>query len=217
MSSDDLVAPSRSSSDKQSDRKTDKDSRHSRHKKDHKSKRRRSHSSKRRKRNYSSDSDSSSDSSEDSRDRREQKRRRKKHKTKKSKEKRKRRDDGSSEEDEGPSDKTKAAIGAMEQSTSIMASTSQDSNSQPPSESLDNMQQRQQARQRMAPMTREQYQSKRAEIRQEFDPESGRYRLVRGTGELLEQIVSRDQHLAINRQATRGDGESFVRNLYRSK
>lgn len=68
----------------------------------------------------------------------------------------------------------------------------------------------------MAPMTREQYEAKRSEIREEYDAETGRYRLVRGTGEVLERIVSRDEHLAINRQATRGDGASFMRNLYRN-
>jgi hypothetical protein len=35
-------------------------------------------------------------------------------------------------------------------------------------------------------------------------------RLVRGTGEIVESIVSRTQHAAINRQATRGDGTYFA-------
>ena len=38
------------------------------------------------------------------------------------------------------------------------------------------------------------------------DPESGRMRLVKGTGEIIERIVSRDEHAQINRDATLADG-----------
>jgi hypothetical protein len=34
-------------------------------------------------------------------------------------------------------------------------------------------------------------------------------RLIKGDGEVLEEIVSRDRHREINRQATRGDGAFF--------
>lgn len=38
-------------------------------------------------------------------------------------------------------------------------------------------------------------------------------RLIKGDGEVLEEIVSRDRHKEINRQATRGDGEFFQAQL----
>jgi Nuclear RNA-splicing-associated protein len=60
------------------------------------------------------------------------------------------------------------------------------------------------------PMTREQYEAERAVVRQVYDAETGRVRLVRGTGEVIEQIVSRHDHLRINRTATRGDGASYA-------
>lgn len=34
-------------------------------------------------------------------------------------------------------------------------------------------------------------------------------RLIKGDGEVLEEIVSRDRHLQINRQATMADGDFF--------
>ncbi|CAG0879279.1 unnamed protein product [Cyprideis torosa] len=40
-------------------------------------------------------------------------------------------------------------------------------------------------------------------------------KLIKGDGEVLEEIVSRDQHLAINRRATQGDGEHFQASLLR--
>ena len=37
---------------------------------------------------------------------------------------------------------------------------------------------------------------------------------IRGTGEIIERIVSREEQRAINRQATEGDGRAFqARNL----
>lgn len=39
------------------------------------------------------------------------------------------------------------------------------------------------------------------------------FRLVKGTGEIVEECVSRERHLAINKQATRGDGEYFQKKL----
>lgn len=64
----------------------------------------------------------------------------------------------------------------------------------------------------MVPMSKAEYEKQQSQpIRQVYDPESGRYRLVRGTGEIVESIVSRADHQRINRQATRGDGTSFTR------
>ena len=60
-------------------------------------------------------------------------------------------------------------------------------------------------------MTRDQYKELQSQVREVYDEESGRYRLVRGTGEIIERIVSRDDHQSINQRATRGDGVSFSR------
>lgn len=65
----------------------------------------------------------------------------------------------------------------------------------------------------MAPMTFEQHQALQSQVREVYDPESGRMRLVRGTGEIIERIVSRADHHTINRQATTGDGAFFARNV----
>ncbi len=65
----------------------------------------------------------------------------------------------------------------------------------------------------MAPMTREQYDAQQKQVREVYDEESGRYRLVRGNGEIIERIVSRTAHEQINRGATRGDGSSFAKNV----
>ncbi|KAL7576433.1 hypothetical protein ACA910_018235 [Epithemia clementina (nom. ined.)] len=90
----------------------------------------------------------------------------------------------------------------------------------PPPNSLVEQQQQQQQQQEqqpdcprrnMAPMTREQYESLQSQLREVYDPETGRMRLVRGTGEIVERIVSRSHHQAINRQATYGDGAFFHR------
>lgn len=35
------------------------------------------------------------------------------------------------------------------------------------------------------------------------------FRLIKGDGEVLEEIVSRDRHMEINRAATRADGAYF--------
>lgn len=67
---------------------------------------------------------------------------------------------------------------------------------------------------RMVPMSREQYETQRNIIREVYDDESGRYRLVRGTGEILERIVSKHDHERINNQATHGDGSSYSRHIF---
>lgn len=65
----------------------------------------------------------------------------------------------------------------------------------------------------MKPMTKEEYEKHQSETRYVYDPDTGRNRLVRGSGEIIEEIVSRDRHKAINKQATKGDGQSFQRQL----
>ncbi|XP_055343535.1 ADP-ribosylation factor-like protein 6-interacting protein 4 [Paramacrobiotus metropolitanus] len=63
------------------------------------------------------------------------------------------------------------------------------------------------------PMTKEQWDAQQSVIRRVYDPDTGRQRLVRGTGEIVEEIVSRQRHLAINKSATRADGAVFQANL----
>ncbi|CAK9805513.1 ADP-ribosylation factor-like protein 6-interacting protein 4 [Anthophora plagiata] len=65
----------------------------------------------------------------------------------------------------------------------------------------------------MAPMTKEEWEKKQSVIRKIYDEETGRYRLIKGDGEVLEEIVSRERHKEINKQATKGDGEYFQARL----
>ena len=59
------------------------------------------------------------------------------------------------------------------------------------------------------PETPEEYQKRQSQIRRIIDPETGRSRLIKGDGEVLEEIVSKDRHKEINKQATEGDGRHF--------
>ncbi|CAG9135588.1 unnamed protein product [Plutella xylostella] len=61
----------------------------------------------------------------------------------------------------------------------------------------------------MAPMTKEEWEKRQSIVRRVLDEETGRYRLIKGDGEVLEEIVSRDRHKEINRQATQADGQYF--------
>ncbi|KAM9394424.1 ADP-ribosylation factor-like protein 6-interacting protein 4 [Pholidichthys leucotaenia] len=63
------------------------------------------------------------------------------------------------------------------------------------------------------PLTKEEYEARQSVIRKVVDPETGRTRLVRGEGEIIEEIVSRERHKEINKQATKGDGNAFQRKL----
>lgn len=60
-----------------------------------------------------------------------------------------------------------------------------------------------------APMSKEQWEAKQKEVRRVLDKDSGRYRLVRGDGEIIEEIVSKERHNNINKQATASDGAYF--------
>ncbi|CAK1579626.1 unnamed protein product [Parnassius mnemosyne] len=61
----------------------------------------------------------------------------------------------------------------------------------------------------MAPMTKEEWEQRQSVVRRVMDEETGRYRLIKGDGEVLEEIVSRDRHKQINQQATCADGAFF--------
>uniref|UniRef100_A0A1A9VR14 ADP-ribosylation factor-like protein 6-interacting protein 4 n=1 Tax=Glossina austeni TaxID=7395 RepID=A0A1A9VR14_GLOAU len=64
-----------------------------------------------------------------------------------------------------------------------------------------------------APETPEEYQRRQNKIRRETDPVTGRSRLIRGSGEILEEIVSKQRHTAINKEATEADGSYFQENI----
>ncbi|KAK9505989.1 hypothetical protein O3M35_008008 [Rhynocoris fuscipes] len=70
---------------------------------------------------------------------------------------------------------------------------------------------------RMAPETKEQWEERQKVIRKVYDEQTGRYRLIKGDGEVLEEIVSKDRHKEINRQATIGDGQYFQSKLPQPK
>ncbi|CAH2040784.1 unnamed protein product, partial [Iphiclides podalirius] len=61
----------------------------------------------------------------------------------------------------------------------------------------------------MAPMTKEEWEQRQSVVKRVIDDETGRYRLIKGDGEVLEEIVSRDRHKQINKQATHADGAFF--------
>ncbi|XP_075157838.1 ADP-ribosylation factor-like protein 6-interacting protein 4 [Haematobia irritans] len=63
-----------------------------------------------------------------------------------------------------------------------------------------------------APETPEEYQKRQSRIRREVDPCTGRTRLIKGDGEVLEEIVSKERHKTINKEATKGDGAFFEDN-----
>ncbi|KAI7867206.1 nuclear RNA-splicing-associated protein-domain-containing protein [Spinellus fusiger] len=58
----------------------------------------------------------------------------------------------------------------------------------------------------ITPKTKAVYDKERSVIRSVYDPQTGRTRRVRATGEVLETIVTRDQHYQINKTAKQGDG-----------
>ena len=62
---------------------------------------------------------------------------------------------------------------------------------------------------RRTPMTKEEWEKQQSVIRKVYDPDTGRHRLVKGSGEILEEIVSYSRHKEINQTATKGDGSSF--------
>ena len=65
----------------------------------------------------------------------------------------------------------------------------------------------------MAPMTQAEYEQQQSIVRRVVDPETGRSRLVKGDGEIMEEIVSRDRHKQINNLATQNDGISFQKSI----
>jgi len=66
---------------------------------------------------------------------------------------------------------------------------------------------------KMVPMTKEEWDKKQSVVRRVYDEDTGRTRLVKGDGEILEECVSRERQLQINKAATKQDGNSFQRDL----
>ena len=51
------------------------------------------------------------------------------------------------------------------------------------------------------------------QVRRVYDEDTGRSRLVKGDGEILEECVSKERQMQINRDATKQDGNSFQKHL----
>ncbi|XP_013786454.1 ADP-ribosylation factor-like protein 6-interacting protein 4 [Limulus polyphemus] len=66
---------------------------------------------------------------------------------------------------------------------------------------------------RMVPMSKEEWEKQQTVVRRVKDPETGRNRLVKGSGEVLEEIVSYERFKEINKKATSGDGAFFQKQL----
>ncbi|KAI8799409.1 nuclear RNA-splicing-associated protein-domain-containing protein [Cladochytrium replicatum] len=64
-------------------------------------------------------------------------------------------------------------------------------------------------RRAMVPQTKQEHEKQESVFREVYDPLSGRTRLVKGSGEIMERIVSRDQQRAINKTSTQTDGAVF--------
>ncbi|XP_067617490.1 ADP-ribosylation factor-like protein 6-interacting protein 4 [Eurosta solidaginis] len=62
------------------------------------------------------------------------------------------------------------------------------------------------------PVTPEEYHQRQNQMRRVVDSSTGRVRLIRGDGEVMEEIVTKEQHTKINNLATKTDGEIFQKN-----
>uniref|UniRef100_UPI00358F2C2B ADP-ribosylation factor-like protein 6-interacting protein 4 n=1 Tax=Myxine glutinosa TaxID=7769 RepID=UPI00358F2C2B len=61
----------------------------------------------------------------------------------------------------------------------------------------------------VGPITQAEWQAQQNVIRRVLDPTTGRTRLIKGDGEVLEEIVSRDRQRSINKESTQADGNAF--------
>lgn len=166
-------------------------------------------------RNYSASSSSSESESEHSSSEHGKKKKKKKRKDRdktksnRKKEKRKKKREKKSKKQKEREDKKAAAIKDIKDKDSYLAvsalkkqpDSSDSGTSAPPKKRF------------MVPMTKEEYEKQQAQVKRVYDPETGRHRLVKGTGEILEEIVSKARHNSINKNATRGDGEFFQASL----
>eukprot|EP01134_Creolimax_fragrantissima_P002003 CFRG2003T1 len=65
------------------------------------------------------------------------------------------------------------------------------------------------------PMTKEMYEKQASRLSKAFDPDTGRVRLIRGDGEIVEEIVSRSEQKRINEAATFGDGYVYQKSVFK--
>jgi len=68
----------------------------------------------------------------------------------------------------------------------------------------------------MTPMTKQEYDTQQSIVREVFDPLSGRMRLVKGSGEIIEQIRTKEQHQQLNQVATASDGYAYAKAIQES-
>jgi Nuclear RNA-splicing-associated protein len=199
------------SSENSSDESSSRRRRRKRKEKKKKQRRKRS-SSRHRRRKHDSDSSDTDDSSDDSVARNDERNR---------KEKRKKREKYPAPTEVGQPSASGVVNSQSHQNESLSGSCQQDSkqancgNDGMVVSVMEEERQHEAARRmRMVPMTREQYEAEQSKVREVYDPETGRMRLVRGSGEIIERIVSREAHQQINQQATRGDGATFSRMIH---
>ena len=181
----------------------------SQHKRDRSRKQRRSSSKKRsnrpksKRRSYSESSSSSSSQIE------KKKRRKSKHKKKK----KYHRDKLCSRSSESDCDDKTEIMPSVHNKSGIIDPINGERNSsfQSPNETK----QQSETVQTKGPMTQGQYLQLQSQVREVIDPATGRMRLVRGTGEIIERIVTKHEHQQLNANATRGDGDRFSREVVR--
>ncbi|XP_002161282.1 ADP-ribosylation factor-like protein 6-interacting protein 4 isoform X1 [Hydra vulgaris] len=65
----------------------------------------------------------------------------------------------------------------------------------------------------MAPMTKEEFDKQQSVVRRVYDAATGRHRLIKGDGEVIEEIVSYSRHKQINKMSTQMDGKSFAASI----
>ncbi|KAL9981264.1 hypothetical protein ACROYT_G009941 [Oculina patagonica] len=164
----------------------------------------------------SSASDSSSESCGDSDDARKKKKRKEKDRARRKKEKRKRKREKKEKkrkQRKAREDEKAAAVKSIDKDIAENIDQTEGVETSREPQSTELASEAVPKKRPMVPMTKEEYEKQQAQVRRVYDPETGRHRLVKGTGEILEEIVSRDRHKAINKTATQGDGAFFQANL----
>lgn len=221
-SDDDADSSSRGRRKKERRRKEDRHRRGSRspvrkHSKSRESKKRRKRSKSRR-RSYSSSSSSSSSSASSASSSHMHKKRQRKSKHSKKRKQHHRRDAKCSRSSKSEIDcndaKTQVSTIHNDRETNHELENNSNVVAEPPSQSKAEATVQTEAKAK-GPMTQAQYLQLQSQVREVLDPATGRFRLVRGTGEIIERIVSRNEHQHLNALATRGDGDEFAKDIAR--
>ena len=153
-----------------------------------------------------------SDDDSDERKKKKKKKAKKEHKHKKSKKSKRHpgpNDDDSRVSIDDACSRNSHAQSSHAQSSNAQSSHAQNSNAQSSHAQSSNALEDERAARRaaMAPMRPEEarmrHEEALANVREEFDASTGRMRLVRGTGEIIERIVSKTEQTAIRDRATR--------------